>query len=143
GNHLPAAVSALSIPALRAAIPTLADRAALVANMSDLLSQPNRLRTWQYDQSGKVIRAVLHDQPAGPGTQFFSYGAAGAQRRITRVTDGDGQRTRFVWRRIQGRYLLESIKGHGCMGCAAPGLQAAYDKQGRLSYINGLYIARY
>ncbi|MGX9934037.1 phospholipase effector Tle1 domain-containing protein [Advenella kashmirensis] len=144
GNNIPAATApVLSIPALRATIPTLAGRSALVANMSAPLPQSYRLRTWQYDQSGKVIRAVLHDQPAGPGTLFFSYDAAGVHRSITRVTDGNGQRTRFVWRRIQGRYLLESVKGHGCIGCAAPGLQAAYDEQGRLSYINGLYIARH
>ncbi|AHG62456.1 phospholipase effector Tle1 domain-containing protein [Advenella mimigardefordensis] len=105
--------------------------------------QPYRLRTWQYDSSGKVIRAVLHDLPVGPGTQLFSYGTAGPQRSITRVTDADGHQTRFIWRHMHGRHLLESVKGHGCIGCAAPGLQATYDEQGRLTYINGLDITRY
>src|SRR5690606_25427186 len=104
---------------------------------------PYRLRTWQYDSSGKVIRAVLHDLPVGPGTQLFSYGTAGPQRSITRVTDGDGHHTRFIWRHMHGRHLLESVKGHGCIGCAAPGLQATYDGRGRLTYINGLNITRY
>ncbi|MGO3122413.1 MAG: phospholipase effector Tle1 domain-containing protein [Advenella sp.] len=145
GNNIAAgAMPALDIPVLRTAIPALAGRSAHVASLSDpLLPQSFRLRTWQYDQSGKVIRAVLHDQPVGPGTQLFNYGVAGTQRSFTRVTDGNGQHTGFVWRRIHGRYLLESVKGHGCIGCAAPGLQAAYDEQGRLSYINGLYIARH
>lgn len=137
------ALPALESSAQSASISVTTGRAPLMANLPDPVVQRYRLRTWQYDPSGRVIRAVLHDQPAGPGTQLFSYGAAGAQRSITRVTDGNGQHTSFVWRRVHGRYLLESVKGHGCIGCAAPGLRAAYDGQGRLSYINGLHIARY
>ncbi|PJX28299.1 hypothetical protein CAP48_03795 [Advenella sp. S44] len=102
-----------------------------------------RLRTWHYDKRGRVIRAVMHDEPAGVGTQLFSYLPIGAQRGITRIADGNGHDTTFVWRQRHGRYLLESAKGHGCLGCPAPGLQATYYEDGRLSSINGLYIARH
>ncbi len=104
-----------------------------------------RLRTWQYDSAGRVIRAVLHDQPAGIGTQYFRYHNDGADGRpgITEVMDGDGQLTRFVWRRQHGRYLLVSVRGHGCLACPAPGLSATYDDAGRLSAINGLHLSRH
>ncbi len=103
-----------------------------------------RLRTWQYDSAGRVIRAVLHDQPPEQGTQYFSYISAPATGRagITEVKDADGQTTRFRWRRRHGRDLLESVTGHGCLGCPAPGLSAAYDTQGRMTAINGLIIRR-
>ena len=108
------------------------------------LPQPfYRLRTWHYDRRGRVIRAVLHDRPAGPGTQLFSYIPGRAQRGMTRVTDGSGHDTTFVWRQIHGRYRLESAQGYGCLGCPAPGLRAAYEKDGRLASINGLHIARH
>ena len=103
-----------------------------------------RLRTWQYDSAGRVIRAVLHDQPTGRGTQYFSYVGAPATGRagFTEVMDADGQTTRLMWRRQHGQDLLESVTGNGCLGCPAPGLSAAYDVQGRLTAINGLIIRR-
>lgn len=107
--------------------------------------QMKRLRTWQYDDRGRVIRAVLHDHPPGLGIQLVRYAANASNglRGVTQVTDGAGNRTRFVWRRLHERYLLESVNGYGCLGCPAPGLKATYDRHGRLSTINGTDMTRH
>ena len=104
-----------------------------------------RLRTWQYDSKGRVSRALRHDLPVGPGTLLFQYlpGSGDGNRGKTRVLDADGHSTTFGWRQWQGRYLLESVTGFGCVDCPAPGLRASYDDKGRLAVINGLRIDRY
>lgn len=119
---------------------------AVSVNDAQATAQPLlRLRTWQYDREGRVSRALRHDLPVGPGTLLFHYlpGSGDGRKGKTRVVDADGHSTTFDWQQWQGRYLLESVTGFGCVDCPAPGMRASYDDKGRLATINGLRIDRY
>src|SRR5690606_31014274 len=41
-----------------------------------------------------------------------------------------------------GRHVLQAVHGDGCPGCAPPGLQAGYDRRGRIAALNGLRLDR-
>ena len=105
---------------------------------------PSRLRTWRYDDRGRVSLAIRHDLPSGPGTQHFHYvsQASPLNRGFTIIRDGDNHATKFTLRMLQDRYVLEAVDGHGCAGCPAPGLRAEYDAQGRLLRFNHLRLIR-
>jgi len=95
---------------------------------------------WAYDAQGRVAvagspaaaagRMRLHYQPPQPGRDG-----------VTRVETAAGT-TLLHTAQVAGRYLLRSVEGPGCPGCAEPGSRADYDDQGRLARINGLAIER-
>ncbi|MER1966655.1 DUF2235 domain-containing protein [Castellaniella sp. GW247-6E4] len=101
-----------------------------------------RIRSWAYDAAGRVTQAVPGPPDQGRGRLRILYPDQTGEAGLTRVLGADGSRTDLVHAIRGGRHVLRAVRGDGCPGCAPPGLEAAYDPQGRLVSLGGLRLAR-
>ncbi len=99
---------------------------------------PIAVGRWQYDAAGRVVGYrrgddslltldydVADDPDASPDP-------SGADRTVTRLTNGNGVRTRYVATRIAGQWRVTEIRGPGCAECGPTNLRMRYDARGRL-----------
>lgn len=111
--------------------------------ISAATSPLQRTHTWAYDSQGRVIRST-HNHADRTHVLHFDYrhAPAGQHAGLTVVTDAQEQPTYFHTAVRGGRYVLTSVEGAGCPGCAAPGTRADYDDNGRLIAVNGTRVQR-
>jgi RHS repeat-associated protein len=103
-----------------------------------------RTHSWAYDKTGRAVLSVRGAPDSTRDRVQVSYLAAPSpdgSRGLTRVRGATGV-TDFHTAVRAGRPVLLQVQGSGCAGCAAPGLRAAYDREGRLLQLNGLRLAR-
>lgn len=103
-----------------------------------------RTNTWAYDKTGRAILSTQGGPDATKGRVTIAYAQSAApdSNGLTRVSDAAGRETRFTTAIRGGRHVLLRTEGAGCAGCPAPGTEAQYDAQGRMTRINGTRLAR-
>lgn len=106
--------------------------------------QRERLNSWIYDASGRVITATGGEPDSTRHLITLDYQRAPSKTQpgLTLIHNATQQATQFHIGRRNDRYVLIGVEGAGCPGCAAPGTQARYDSSGRLTFINGTQLER-
>jgi RHS repeat-associated protein len=107
-------------------------------------AQAVRTHSWAYDDAGRAILSVHGAPDATRDRVQLSYIATPLRdgtHGLTRVRGPAGV-TDFHTALRGGRPVLLQVRGSGCPGCAAPGLDAAYDGDGNLLQLNGLRLER-
>lgn len=112
--------------------------------VSPATKQRQRTNTWTYDAHGRAIKSISGDPQSTRNLLQLDYqqSPSAHQAGLTAVSDEHGKKTYFHTAIKGGRYVLTSVQGAGCFGCAAPGTQADYDEQGRLVNVNRTRIER-
>ncbi|PLC55633.1 hypothetical protein CR155_00830 [Pollutimonas nitritireducens] len=115
-----------------------------IETLSTDASQAIRSHSWGYDDRGRAVLSV-HGAPSSQVDRInvrYVRQATTQQTGLTVVTNADQQETRFETAINGGRFVLTSVTGAGCTGCAPVGSTARYDQDGRLTTINGTRLAR-
>lgn len=107
-------------------------------------TKASRDNTWGYDAQARAVLSVR----GAPASQLdkisvrYVRRATPQQTGLTVVTNARQEETRFETSIKGGRYVLTSVEGARCPGCAAAGSTARYDHDGRLAAVNGTRIQR-
>lgn len=100
-----------------------------------------RARSWTYDASGRIIRAVPGAPDATAGRLDLSYPDASPGIVTTRIRTAG--RVAEVEHTVRGgRTVPRAVRSSACAGCPMAVQHIGHDAQGRLSAIGGLRIRR-
>lgn len=107
-------------------------------------AQALRTNTWTYDTQGRAVSSVQGKPDSLNGRVELNYvrSPSSTQAGVTIVKNAAGEESHYNSRLVNGRYLLDSVSGASCSGCATPGVQAQYDAQARLTQVNGTKLLR-
>ena len=107
-------------------------------------TRAERHNTWGYDAQFRAVLSVRGEPTSQVDRISVRYlrRATPRQTGLTVVTNARHQDTHFETSIKGGRYVLTSVKGAGCPGCAAADSTASYDHEGRLIAVNGTRLQR-
>jgi len=113
------------------------------ADDRDRQAQRLRISAWDYDASGRAVGVSYGARTVKDNYSRIHYlRTASATRDGVTLVDGPTGQTRFTITLRGGQPRLRAVEGAACPGCAAPGIKASYDAQGRLLSVNDTRITR-
>lgn len=108
----------------------------------DRQGRRKRVRSWGYDEQGRVVLAIPGPPDQPQGRLDIQYADELGQAGLTRVLGTGGARTDLHHAVRGGRHVLMSVGGDGCPGCATPGTIAQYDARGLLTAVDSVRLRR-